>query len=88
MRHAATLINILAGRKGIGELSGEMSIFGERITDLSEALKRLQHAVAYVPQSEAFFPMQTRKLSFASSFSRMNNLSSMLVSFILIANRL
>lgn len=57
----STLINILAGRKGLGTLRGEMSILGETVTDLSKALKLLQHSVAYVPQTEAFFPMQTRK---------------------------
>jgi len=56
-------MNILSGRKGVGEITGEVSIHGTqslidgRLNNSTGAI--LRQAVAYVPQDEAFFPTQT-----------------------------
>jgi ABC-type multidrug transport system ATPase subunit len=54
-----TLLNILSGRKAVGSITGEVSMNGKTLTDMSIAGSLLRNVVAYVPQDEAFFPMQT-----------------------------
>jgi ABC-type lipoprotein export system ATPase subunit len=57
----STLLNILAGRKAVGAVTGQMSIFGQSVItdDMKQAASLLERKVAYVPQEQAFFPMQT-----------------------------
>mmetsp|Transcript_15117 Transcript_15117/g.28657 ORF Transcript_15117/g.28657 Transcript_15117/m.28657 type:complete len:651 (+) Transcript_15117:245-2197(+) len=53
-----TLLNILSGRKAVGSITGEVSILG-KTSVLHEGIHQVGHTVAYVPQNENFFPMQT-----------------------------
>ena len=56
----STLMDILSGRKSLGNLGGEMSLLGETMSPKSTDCKDiLRDVVAYVPQNEQFFPNQT-----------------------------
>ena len=49
-------MDILSGRKSLGNLGGELSVLGETMPPTSNALRDI---AAYVPQHEQFFPNQT-----------------------------
>ena len=56
----STLMDILSGRKTLGNLSGEMSVLGTEMSPSSMDCKNiLRDVAAYVPQNEQFFPNQT-----------------------------
>jgi ATP-binding cassette, subfamily G (WHITE), member 2 len=57
----STLLDILSLRKTLGNLTGELSILGEHVDDISSKTKdsRLQKYSAYIPQQDIFFPTQT-----------------------------
>jgi len=56
----STLMDILSGRKTLGNLSGEMSVLGTEMLPSSMDCKNiLRDVAAYVPQNEQFFPNQT-----------------------------
>ena len=56
----STLMDILSGRKTLGNLSGEMSVLGTELSPSSMDCKNiLRDVAAYVPQNEQFFPNQT-----------------------------
>jgi len=56
----STLMDILSGRKSLGNLTGEMSLLGETMSPKSNSCQDiLRNVVAYVPQNEQFFPNQT-----------------------------
>lgn len=56
----STLMDILSGRKTLGNLTGEMSVLGTEMSPSSMDCKNiLRDVAAYVPQNEQFFPNQT-----------------------------
>mmetsp|Transcript_34079 Transcript_34079/g.69557 ORF Transcript_34079/g.69557 Transcript_34079/m.69557 type:complete len:315 (+) Transcript_34079:79-1023(+) len=56
----STFMDILSGRKTLGNLSGEMSVLGTEMSPSSMDCKNiLRDVAAYVPQNEQFFPNQT-----------------------------
>ena len=58
----STLLNILSGRKAVGNMSGEISVNGSTIalnTGDLEQRDRLSESMAYVPQDVVFYPMRT-----------------------------
>ncbi len=56
----STLMDILSGRKTLGNVSGEMSVLGTEMLPCSVDCKNvLRDVAAYVPQNEQFFPNQT-----------------------------
>jgi len=56
----STFMDILSGRKTLGNLSGEMSVLGTEMSPSSMDCKNiLRNVAAYVPQNEQFFPNQT-----------------------------
>eukprot|EP00538_Stauroneis_constricta_P000474 CAMPEP_0119571830 /NCGR_PEP_ID=MMETSP1352-20130426/44316_1 /TAXON_ID=265584 /ORGANISM="Stauroneis constricta, Strain CCMP1120" /LENGTH=899 /DNA_ID=CAMNT_0007621513 /DNA_START=76 /DNA_END=2775 /DNA_ORIENTATION=- len=59
----STLLDILSGRKSLGNIQGEFSILGENTTNtgggMTAAGDTLRNVSAYVPQQEQFFPTQT-----------------------------
>jgi choline dehydrogenase-like flavoprotein/ABC-type lipoprotein export system ATPase subunit len=59
----STLLDILAGRKSVGDVSGKFSILGHDLDAVSDGLSGLSHSIkgcsAYIPQQEFFYPTQT-----------------------------
>ena len=59
----STLLDILAGRKSVGDVSGKLSILGKNFDAGIEGLSGLSHSIkgcsAYIPQQEFFYPTQT-----------------------------
>jgi ABC-type lipoprotein export system ATPase subunit len=55
----STLLDILSGRKSIGNVTGTLSVVGTEINDAKEASKLLREVSAYIPQQEAFYPTQS-----------------------------
>ena len=57
------MLDILSGRKTLGKITGQLSVLGQVLDNLQEQVLEeggaLRSAAAYVPQQEAFFPMQT-----------------------------
>ena len=53
-------MDILSGRKSLGKLGGQVSIFGKTMsTKSTDCRDILKDVAAYVPQNEEFFPNQT-----------------------------
>lgn len=59
----STLLDILSGRKTLGSVTGKISLTGKLLKNIQQQLLSedgaLRSIAAYVPQQEAFFPMQT-----------------------------
>lgn len=55
----STLMDILSGRKSLGNIGGDLSLLGEHLSNVREGGDLLRNVAAYVPQSEQFFPTQT-----------------------------
>lgn len=59
----STLLDILAGRKSVGNITGIFSVLGQKFDVSADGLSGINHAIqgnsAYIPQQEYFYPTQT-----------------------------